>query len=324
MSLSSSVRKDLNELQNVAELLDISSERISTGKKVASPLDDATSYYAALSYNNRADSLASRVDSMQESVQVIKSADNGITTINKYLDQMQGIVDNALSTTDASTRRSLGEQYNDLIKQINSIAQDSSYGGINLLSGNASLNVEFGENHGDSNLTLEGVNIQAARSAASANGELGSSSVISMQIVANTDGTTTAVTSAYALTLDNGAGSVTGIQSAGTSGDSWEIDWGSSDYQSLLSGVNSRIESFSNSLQTQSSEYANDLSVITTREDFTGSMISILQNGATNLTAANTEEEAANITSLQTSQEIAVTCLSLASENAQHALSLIT
>jgi flagellin len=324
VSLSSSTRKTLNELQNVAKLLDVSSERITTGKKVDSAVDNPTNYFSALNYTDRSDSLSSRADSMQESVQVIKSADNGISSISTYLTQMQGIVDDAMSTTDSSARRALGEQYNEMIKQIGSVAQDSSYGGINLLSGNSSLTVEFGQNAGESNLTIDGVNIQAGKSSVVSTVAVGSSSVVGTQAVTSTDGTIIAVTSAYALTIDDGGSGVTGMQSAGTSGNSWEIDWGSSNYQSLLSGVSSQIEAFSTSMQTQSAEQANSLSIITTRENFTDSMITILKNGASSLTSANTEEEAANITSLQTSQELAVECLSLASQNAQNALSLIT
>lgn len=323
MAVTSSVRKNLNELQNVAELLGAVSKRLTSGQKISSAFDGADAYYTSQNLTGRADALTSRMDTMQESVQVIKSADNGISTINKYLDQMQGIVDTALSSTDSDERRSLGLQYNELIKQVASIAQDSSYGGINLLSGNDSLTVEFGASIGESSLTLDGVNIQAGRSAAVYSSELPSSSVVGTQIVNGTNGVAVAVTTAYALTLDNGSGSVRGVFSAGTSGDSWEVDWGSEDYQTLLTSVSKQLDSFSGSLQNQSESLAADLSIITTREDFADSMATILQNGAAEKTETDLWEEAANMLSLQTSQELATESLALASDNARNVLSII-
>lgn len=323
LALSSSVRKNLNELQNVAELLGAVSKRLTSGQRISSPTDGDDAYYTSQNLTGKADSLTSRMDTMQESVQVIKSADNGISTINKFLDQMQGIVDNALSTTDSGERRALGEQYNELIRQVAFIAQDSGYGGINLLSGNNSLTVEFGERIGESSLTLEGINIQAGRSASIYGGELPSSSVVGTQIIAGTDGISVAVTTAYALTLDNGAGSVRGVYSAGTSGDSWEIDWGSEHYQKLLTNVSRQLDTFSSSLQNQSESFAADLSIISTREDFADSMISLLQEGAAEKTNADVWEEAANMLSLQASQELATESLALASENTRDVLSII-
>jgi flagellin len=323
VTLSSSTRKTLNELQTTAKLLGVASERVSSGLEVESAIDNPTNYFKAESYTDEADSLTSRLDDMEESVEVVNSADNGVESISSYLEQLQGIIEDAQSTTDSDERRELGEQFNELLTQIQDLAQDSGYGGVNLLYGNDSTTVQFSDDTGDSTLTIEGINISGNETDTDCNGEVGSSNVVGYSVVTNADGTTTAVTQAYALTLDDGE-NVYGIMSAGTSGDSWEIDWGSDDYMDLLDELSSQVESMQSALETESASLSNSLSVITTREDFTEDKITILENGADDLTAADTTEEAANITSLEASQELEVQCLSLASNEADNALSLIT
>jgi flagellin len=323
VTLSSSTRKTLNELQTTAKLLGVASERVSSGLEVESAIDNPTNYFKAENYTDEADSLTSRIDDMEESVEVISSADNGVESISSYLEQMQGLIEDAQSTTDADERRSLGEEFNELLTQIEDLAQDSSYGGINLLYGNDSTTVQFSADSGDSTLTINGINISGSETEADDNGEVGSSSVVGYEVVTNADGTTTSATQAYALTLDDGD-DVIGIKSAGTSGDSWEIDWGSDDYLDILDDLSSQLESLQSALETESSSLSNNLSVITTREDFTDDKITILENGANDLTSADTDEEAVNMTSLETAQELEVQCLSLASNEADNALTLIT
>src|SRR5690606_28356326 len=110
-------------------------QRLATGKKVSRAIDNPTNFFAAQSYNDRANGLSARLDGMGEAVQQIKAADNGITAIRGILSQMKGVANDALSNTDAGERRALGEQFNELITQASNIAKDSGYAGINLLRG---------------------------------------------------------------------------------------------------------------------------------------------------------------------------------------------
>ena len=314
VTLTASVRSNLLTLKSTAKQLASTTERLSSGKKVASAIDNPTNYFAAKNYTDESTNLTNRLDSMSEATQQINAADNGITQITSYLSQMEGVINDALSNTDSDKRTSLGSQYNELIVQIRDMANDSGYGGINLLKGNASSTIQFGVNSGDSTLTMQGFNISAATGDVS-NGEVGSSGV---QI----NGT------AYALTVDASGTNEVGIKSAGsnhagTASGNWELNWGATDYQSSLTGLLSSIEDFQGVLDTQSSQLANNLSIITTRETFTDKKINILTEGASNLTSADLNTEGANLLSLQTSQSLAVQSLSLASSSASNVLSLI-
>jgi flagellin-like hook-associated protein FlgL len=318
--------------------LESTTNRLSTGKKVSSAIDNPTNYFAAENYNKRADALEGRLDSMGEATQMINAADNGITTIKSFLSQMTGIVNNALSNTDSTQRKEYGKQFNELITQIRDAAKDSSYGGINLIYNNASSTVQFGENIGDSTLELQGFNISSASGEVAANGELGSSGILGASFASHASvaaNTKTGVVSAasvasgnahYALSIDLNGSGVVGIKSAGTDNtgaEGWEINWGGTDYQTNLTGLISDIENLESTLQTQSSKLANNLAIITQREDYTNESIDILNNGADDLTLADMNEEGANLLSLQTSQSLAVQALSLSSSSAANVLSIL-
>jgi flagellin-like hook-associated protein FlgL len=66
----------------------------------------------------------------------------------------------ATVTTPSSTRATLQTNYNNLLTQIDQLAGDSSYNGVNLLGGD-NLTVNFNEN-GTSGLTIAGVNFNSA------------------------------------------------------------------------------------------------------------------------------------------------------------------
>ena len=75
-------------------------------------------------------------------------------------------------------------------------------------------------------------------------------------------------------------------------------------------------------LRTESKELSNSLSIITARQDFTEKMINTLEDGVTNLTNADMNEEGANMLMLQTRQALGTTSLSMASQAAQSVLRL--
>jgi flagellin-like hook-associated protein FlgL len=75
-------------------------------------------------------------------------------------------------------------------------------------------------------------------------------------------------------------------------------------------------------LRTKSQTLASNLNVVQTRSDFTTGMINTLTTGANNLTAADMNEEGANMLMLQTRQSLSTTALSLSAQAAQSVLKL--
>ncbi|MFD2646576.1 flagellin [Devosia albogilva] len=89
INLSKAVRSNLTSLQNTATLMAKTSDRLSTGNKVNSALDNPTNFFTASSLNSRAGDLNQLMDSMNNGIKTIEAADNGLSAITKNLESMQ-------------------------------------------------------------------------------------------------------------------------------------------------------------------------------------------------------------------------------------------
>ncbi len=84
-----------------------------------------------------------------------------------------------------------------------------------------------------------------------------------------------------------------------------------------------RLNIASSVLRSQASALGANLSVVQVRQDFAKKLINVLETGASNLTLADTNEEAANSQALSTRQSIAVSALALANQSQQSVLKLL-
>lgn len=95
ISLSASMRSNLLALQNTSLLQDMTQERLATGKKVNSAIDNPTSYFTAQSLNNRASDLSSRLDGIGQALQTLKAADKALNTLTKLVEQSKALATQA-------------------------------------------------------------------------------------------------------------------------------------------------------------------------------------------------------------------------------------
>lgn len=160
ISLDAGIRANLFSLKGTAKLLERTQTRLATGKQVNSIIDNATSFFAARNLNDRANDLTNRLDDMGKAVNSINVATAGIDSIRSLLANMKAIVNDAITNNDADQRRVLGDQYNTVLEEAFKIASDSGYMGVNLLSGNQQLVIDFAEVNGSSQLTITGVDVQ--------------------------------------------------------------------------------------------------------------------------------------------------------------------
>jgi hypothetical protein len=157
ITLTSGMRQNLFSLQSTAKSMDVTQNRLSSGKKVNSALDDPIAFFAAQGHTQRSSDLAIRKDEMSEAIQTIKAADNGIGAVLDLIASAKSLAQSALANQDTTERGKLTAQYNDLISQIATVAADSNYKGTNLLGGTTQeLTITFDES-GDSTLTVAGV-----------------------------------------------------------------------------------------------------------------------------------------------------------------------
>lgn len=101
--LSSAVRNNLLSLQNTASLLSKTQERLSTGLKVNSALDDPTAFFTASSLNTRANDLNRLLDSVGNALQTVRAADQGLSSITDLVESAQASARQALQTTGQVT-----------------------------------------------------------------------------------------------------------------------------------------------------------------------------------------------------------------------------
>ncbi len=173
---------------------------------------------------------------------------------------------NMNATAGSDTRVSSVERFNNILDQIDQLAKDSGYKGVNLLGGtDQSLTVIFNEDR-SSNLVIQGVD-------------------------ASTKG----------LNISRAT------------------DWGSN---TNIDASITQVEDAIDELRDMASEFGNNYSVVQTREDFTDSLIAVLEEGSDKLTLADMNEESANMLSLQTRQQLAINSLSLSSQGSQSVLAL--
>jgi flagellin len=154
ISLTAGMRANLFSLQKTSKDMEATQNRLSTGLKVNTALDDPLNFFAAQGHRTRAGDLASRKDGMSEAIQTIKAANNGIETITNLIAQAKSLAQSALSasSTDAGI---FEDQFNEIMDQIDTVAADSGYKGVNLLQG-AVMTVEFAPSTGASKLGVVG------------------------------------------------------------------------------------------------------------------------------------------------------------------------
>jgi flagellin-like hook-associated protein FlgL len=257
--------------------------RLATGRKVNTALDDPINFFNAQEHQLRASDLAGRKDGMSEAIQTIKAANVGVEGINNLIAQAKSLAQSAMSATvsDATT---FATQYGVVLTQINEMAADSRYKDVNLLQG-GSLTVEFAPTASQSTLSLTGF------------------------------GDSTAAFNVTGLTAEITTG-------AAGMGGNWVISGQTTVNTAAIQTSIDNLEESMGNLRIESKKLSNNLSIITAREDFTSQMINTLSDGAAKLTEADMNEEGANILMLQTRQALGTTSLNLASQAAQNVLRL--
>ncbi|MGS4885707.1 flagellin N-terminal helical domain-containing protein [Roseibium sp. MB-4] len=157
ITLTNAVRANLNTLTSTAKMMSDVQNKLATGKKVNSALDNPNSFFTAKGLENRASDLSTLLDDMGQGVQTLKAADKGISAISDLVDAAKAKANQALQTSDKVQRSKYAQEYNDLLSQMEDLAKDSGYKGKNLLSGTGNdLSLTFNED-GSSSLSISAV-----------------------------------------------------------------------------------------------------------------------------------------------------------------------
>jgi flagellin-like hook-associated protein FlgL len=381
--LSASVRQNLLSLQSTADLLSTTQNRLATGNKVNSALDNPTNFFTAQGLNNRASDISNLLDSIGNGVQVLQAANTGITSL-------QSLVDSAKSIANQVLQAPVGYSSKSTVSSAAAIAGTASnlVDGTDLKSGQTIIVAANG------NLPAVTVTLGATESldqlnAALAPGDISASldstnhlvftttndnasSTIGAVTTGSTPGTTTfaaavapvadassqAIRAGLVAQYNNVIAQITTTAQDSSfngvnllNGDTLKLTFNETGKStlsiqgvtfnatglglaSLTSGTDfldnssankalTSLSSASSTLRSEASALGSNLSIVQIRQDFNKNLINVLQTGSSNLTLADTNEEAANSQALSTRQSIAVSALALANQSQASVLQLL-
>jgi flagellin-like hook-associated protein FlgL len=97
--LSAGVRQNLLSLQSTAALMAVTQNRLATGKKVNSALDNPINFFTSAWLQNKASDLNALLDSIGQAQQTLKATDTGITSLTKLVQSAKSIATQALQAT---------------------------------------------------------------------------------------------------------------------------------------------------------------------------------------------------------------------------------
>lgn len=180
VTLSKAVRNTLLNLQSTAAAMGKTQERLATGLRVNSALDNPTNFFTAQSLNARSSDLGNLLDNVSNAIQTVQAADNGIKAITKLVETAQSTARQALQdkTNTSITTETAGAAVAGATDQATALATDLiSAGGfkdgdsIDIVSTNATTGVSstysFTVNTGDTVADLvDGINSSGFASAA--------------------------------------------------------------------------------------------------------------------------------------------------------------
>lgn len=369
--LSGAIRSNLLSMQNTAKLLEDTNIRLATGKKVNSAIDDPTAFFTARGLDTRANDLTKLLDSMDQAVQTLKAADEGIEALTKLVETAKATANQALDTPINASfaegpRDTFPDQTLALTAAVTTIASTDTItisvdGGtavavtvgsksvsqfvssINALTGvsasitsNGSIRIESddgsdlvvssgvgsiasdlgingtfdnGQNRSKFESDYNALRVQIDQLAVDAS-YLGVNLLNGDELTVNFNESQTSQLTIQGVTFD-AAG--LGIDAVAT--DDFADD-------TKIRAKIAELDGAISKLRTQASTFGANLGVVEIRQGFTDEMVNTLETGAANLTLADTNEEGANLLALQTRQSLGTTALSIAAQAEQNVLQL--
>jgi len=159
ITLSAAVRSNLLALSQTSRLIDRTQERLSTGLRVNSPVDDAKAFFESKALSDRAATINEKKDSIDQAVSSVSVALEAVSAIDSLVQQLKGVVNSAASGATAAEFTELNAQYNSLILQIDNLAADASYQGVNLVNGTGTTLTVYFSNSTTSVLRINSVGL---------------------------------------------------------------------------------------------------------------------------------------------------------------------
>ena len=159
ITLSAAVRSTLLSLISTTDLIERTQNRLSTGLKVASAIDDPVAFFQAKTLTDRAFDFVEKKEGIDQGIASLSAALDGAESIESLIRQLKGLATSLKSATGGQFSAIVG-QYNNIRTQIGTLADDTTYQGVNLINGTSeTLSISFSEQSA-SLLTVNSVNLR--------------------------------------------------------------------------------------------------------------------------------------------------------------------
>jgi flagellin len=147
--LSAAVRQNLLALQDTASLMASTQQRLATGKKVNSALDNPSAFFTSQSLSSRASDLQNVLNQIGQAVQTINAANNGITSITQLVQSAKSLAQQATATTAPVSTYSSVDASSNILSAAN----------LNGVESTASLTGDHGQNLEPAPIAITGANL---------------------------------------------------------------------------------------------------------------------------------------------------------------------
>src|SRR5262249_8556517 len=152
ITLTSAVRQNLLSLQSTADLMSLTQNRLATGKKVNSALDNPGSFFTSQSLNNRASDLNGLLDSIGQAQQTLTAADTGLTSLTKLVQSAKSIAQQARQAAQPTTNTfgtitlngtAQAENFGSVVGTSFAVANNTTYGFTININGAGAQTVQY-------------------------------------------------------------------------------------------------------------------------------------------------------------------------------------
>ncbi len=304
ISLSPSQTINLSILREIMALTDRTMQRLTTGKKVNSVIDNPVNFFISKSLYDRASDFENLKDNIDQGISTLTASLEASDAISEIIKQMKGLAEAAKSQSIVE-RKSSTQQFNELGTQISRLIEDASYNGYNLLTSTTNkLEVKFSERQ-DSKLVVGGFDFNSDKNAG-----LGQEN---NQLFSN---------AAYD-SVENG-GKFKGMSVIMNDAGKGFSDLGMNNSAiALVDTLISQLNKSLNRLNAGVNQLGSNVALLKTRLEFTDNYAQSLKIGGDKLTLADMNEEGANYTALNTRYQLGIQAMAIAGNRAKSILTLL-
>jgi flagellin len=141
-----------NSLTTSGSQLQTSLQQLSTGLRINTAADDAAGYAIVQGMTSQINGMNQAVQNANDGVSLVQTASGALSEITNDLQSMRSLAVESLNATNSGTDRSdLNTQFQQLTQDIDSVAGNTQFNGVNLLDGtfqNATFQIGANEGQG--------------------------------------------------------------------------------------------------------------------------------------------------------------------------------